>query len=127
MAWEMFLPTNTKSNIRASIANTGSISFTQGVEQKFKLDRNHDKFANIYYDNITQKIGIQFVATKGPATIKTHFRKEGGFWFSGKPFLLHFDLLPEKTHLYEIAEENGMLVVKLNTARERKNKKIATE
>jgi hypothetical protein len=123
MAWVMFSPTGSKSKSRASISTTGSISFTGGVEQQFKVDRNRDKFANLYYDNITQKIGIQFVSAKGPATVKTNFRKEPGFWFSGKAFLFQFKIMPKATNLYEIEEENGMIVIKLDTARERMSKK----
>ena len=122
MAWQLFTPTSTKSSSRSSISERGFISFTGAAEKQFKIDRERDKFANLYYDNITQKIGIQFVSAKGPATVKTNFRKEPGFWFTGKAFLRTFDIMPRATSMYNIEEENGMLVIKLDTARERKTK-----
>lgn len=122
MAWELFTQVGSKFKSRASISANGSISFTQGVGMQFNINKDTSPYAKLYYDKDTKRIGIEFVQAEDNHTIKTNFRDDTGFWFSGKAFLTVFDIMPKTTNLYEIEKSDNLLVIKLDTARARKTK-----
>ncbi|MDR2410832.1 MAG: hypothetical protein LBE13_22345 [Bacteroidales bacterium] len=124
--WELFRQVGAKFKSRASISATGAISFTQGAALEFKIDKEHHKFARLYYNSAAKKIGISFAEADGDHTIKTNFRSDTGFWFSGKAFLTFFGIMPKTTCLYDSIywdNESSMLIIELNSARVRKKAK----
>ena len=120
--WVLFKENRTKTKIRASISDSGAISFTKGTAAKFGINKNHHGFARLYYNQKAGKIGFSFADTSGDYTVKTNFRKDTGFWFSAKAFLDCFNIRPKKTTLYEDITwdaTKNLLVINLDSAHQK--------
>lgn len=107
---------------KASISNRGVISLSQGACTQFKLSKDNAKYVQLFYDKGSKLIGLIFVAEKDGAVANVRPRSTS-LDFSAKSLLDFYDIMPKKTSMYEISKlEDGMIVIDMKTARERKTK-----
>lgn len=129
MAFQRFSQVGQIFKSKASISTFGMLSFSSGARQRFNIDENKYKFGALFFDTETRIIGIQLLEEDdGHGVVKLRFRDKG-LDLAIKSFLEYYNILPKTTSLYEIEknEQTGMLLVKLDTAKERISKiKVTT-
>jgi hypothetical protein len=99
MAFEKYegqRPRGTKNIV--SIRKNGQIAFNSKAVQSFNV-RNH-KFAYLYYDKESERIGIEFSNTKGRGARKITMLG-GTALISGSAFLKHFNINIDKAKKFE--------------------------
>lgn len=129
MAFERFSQVGQIFRAKASISTFGMLSFSSGARQRFNIDETKYKFGALFFDPDTRTIGVKLLESDdGQGVVNLRYRDKG-LDLAVKSFLEYYNILPQKTSLYEIEkdEETGMLLVKLDTAKERMSKtKIMT-
>lgn len=128
MAWQKYESNKSRANIRASISPAGSINLTQGVQEMFRIESGKTDFAQLYFDNEINGIGIELLHARTRDSLKIIFRgpnKRDGFSISAKSFLIHFDRLPTETRIYDIRKQDGMLVIDLDSERKKATTRIS--
>jgi len=118
MTWQKYEQHKAKSSIHASIAPTGLISLTRGVQEEFKVQPGKTDYAQLYFNAEINCIGIEFLRTATTDSLKIIFRgpkKNNGFSISAKSFLNHFERLPTGTRIYNVLHRDNMLVIDLNS------------
>ena len=106
---------------KASISNRGMITLSQGACRQYGLNKDTAKYVQLYYDKEARLIGMVFVPEKDGAVANVRIRKTA-LTFSAKSLLDFYGIMPEKTSLYEIKNDNNMLIIDMKTAKIRKTK-----
>ena len=106
---------------KASISNRGMITLSQGACRQYGLDKNTAKYVQLYYDKEARLIGMVFGAEKDGAVANVRIRTTA-LTFSAKSLLDFYGIMPQKTSLYEIKNDNNMLIIDMKTAKIRKTK-----
>ncbi|MCL2017547.1 MAG: hypothetical protein FWG80_02125 [Alphaproteobacteria bacterium] len=119
MAFERFNKFGGIFKARVSISNIGNVSFNEGAREKLGLNKDRQKFAAVFYNKDSQEIGIHFLEEDDGNGVTNVRYREKGLDFSAKSFFEYYSILPEKTSFYEFDVSDGMVIIKLSTARER--------
>lgn len=115
MAFEKF--TRTRARIgtpKASIWSRGQIGFNQGAMDEYKL--HEFKYAILYYDRDTSRIGIEFTNDENvEGACKLVRRKGAGTSMSALAFLKHYKIDFSKTRKYDFNhdKESGLYIIDL--------------
>lgn len=122
MTFERFERIGGIFKIKASVSTKGVISLNQGACNAYKLSPANAKFVELYYDKDEKLIGMKFVIEENGSVATVRHRKSS-LDFSAKSMMDFYGIQPSKTSLYELKNENGMIILDLKTAVERKTKK----
>lgn len=112
---------------KASISNRGMITLSQGACKQYELNEQTAKYVQLYYDKEARLIGMLFISEKDGAVANVRIRSTA-LTFSAKSLLDFYGIMPKKTSMYKISKaENGMIIIDMNTARERQTKDTEAE
>ena len=113
MGFELFVKPGRIYTPSVSIWSRGQLSFNQGAAQKYNL--GDYKYAQLFYDRETRRIGIKFTNEETEAGAIAMTKGRTGFTLSIKAFLDHYDIPHEKTRKYTVTydESDNLYVVDL--------------
>jgi hypothetical protein len=125
MAFEQFTQVGKSFHSKASISNRGIIGFTNGARNKY--DMGSYKSAILYFDNETNKVGIELKPEEQENAIKLRLRDTGADIFA-KSFFDYFRINIDKTKSFDLTKDDqtGYLIIDLSSGRERKTKEVYT-
>lgn len=99
---------------KVSIWTRGQIGFNQGAVKEYDLEGY--KYAVLYYDEDSQRIGIKFINDpKSEGVVKLVNRKSAGISFSATAFLKNYKIDYSETRQYTLIydKENEMFIFDL--------------
>lgn len=110
MAFEKFVEVGKSFKPRISIRSNGQFGFTTGAINKFKL--RDFKYAVLFFDRDTQKIGIMPTNNEEEGACRIVIRSTNAF-ISARAFLDYYgiDYLKTKRYDAEWAEGEGMIII----------------
>jgi len=109
MAFERFIQTGKSYKPKISIRANGQIGLNQGSIEKFKL--NKYKYAVLFFDRETKRIGIKPTNTEEEGICKLQIRKSNAA-ISGKAFLDYYSIDYSKTKRYEaVWDEKEKMII----------------
>ena len=126
MAFERFNKFGGIFKARISISTIGNVSFSEGAREKLGLTKDKQKFAAMFYNKDTREIGIQFLESDDENGVANLRYRDKGLDFSAKSFFEFYSILPEKTSFYDFEVNDGMVVIKLSSAKTRGGAKSDT-
>lgn len=127
MAFVKFTEVGKSFSARVSISERGMISFNQGARHKFNMDRFG--YCILYYDEEENWIGVELTDDKEAEGAIRLRKRATGADLGAKSFLFYFDIVPDKTSMYEIkaGEKDNWINIDLKTKKERGKRKDKIE
>ena len=122
MAFIKFTEHGRSYEAKASISQTGMISFSDGARKRFIMD---DKgMCVLYYDPDTKKIGIELTSDKTAEGARRIRLRNTGADIAAKGFLQFFNICVKETMLYtlELDDNTGYLVIDMSKGKARMNR-----
>lgn len=115
MAFEKYVKSGRTYKPMVSLWSRGQIGFNHGAVQRFKDITNH-KFAVLYFDEDTQRIGIKLTDNENDDGITSIIKGKTGVIISAASFLDNFKIDHTTTRKYpvEFDADEQMYIIDLN-------------
>lgn len=123
MAFLKYTETGRSHVAKATLAQSGRLSFSDGARKRFGMDEY--THCVLYYDPETQRVGIEMINDeKAEGAIRLRHRATGSD-VSAKSFADFFSIGPAVTTSYTVTRDasNGWLVIDLREGRARKSRR----
>ena len=104
---------------RATIAQSGRLSFSDGTRKRYDLDSY--THCVLYYDPDTRRVAVELTGDSSAEGAITLRHRPTGADVSAKSFIDYFDMGVSETTTYDVVRdpETGWLVIDLNRGRRR--------